>query len=304
MMVSFVIPAYNEKDYIKSSVGSIYSCCKGVFPFEIVVVNNGSTDNTLKILKETQYDSLRVEDLKQRVTISSARNIGWKKTSGEIIAFIDADVLITKEWAQRLSSRLSEIRNNPMQLTGCRYKLSKNPSWVELCWFDYFEEETTYINGGNIITTKRALSLLRGFDENLETGEDVDLCRRARKKGLSVNIDNKLFTHHEGNPQNLKSFFLREQWHGIGDVTSLSRFIRSKVAVFSVVNTLMLTLSFSYILINIKIFAALFTVTLTAHFIAIFKRFKKVKLKHLPSILFLHILYCGARTLSVFKAKI
>ena len=67
-------------------------------------------------------------------------------------------------------------------LAGDEYDIAKNPSWIDRHWFYYLRFATQrHINGGNIITNRKTMEMLDGFDESLETGEDFDLCMRLKK---------------------------------------------------------------------------------------------------------------------------
>jgi len=72
---------------------------------------------------------------------------------------------------------------------------------------------------------------LDGFDENLKSGEDYDLCERASSLGCKIWIDTELVAYHHGYPETIGGFFRRERWHGMGDVTSISKVAHSKVAI-------------------------------------------------------------------------
>lgn len=75
---------------------------------------------------------------------------------------------------------------------------------------------------------------LGGFREDLETGEDYDLCERVRRDGGTLYIDPKLRAVHDGFPKDLRAFIKREAWHGRGDIKSIHGLVRSKVALAAV----------------------------------------------------------------------
>ncbi len=89
-LVSVIIPAYNAQMFIESCIGSILR--QSYTDFEIVVVNDGSKDNTLKILEAFAEKDNRVKVYsKENGGVSSARNYGISKANGEFITFVDAD---------------------------------------------------------------------------------------------------------------------------------------------------------------------------------------------------------------------
>ncbi|KEA45598.1 sugar transferase [Campylobacter mucosalis] len=91
MKISFIVPAYNVSKYIKKCVDSILSC--NMKDIEVIVVNDGSTDDTLEILNKYNDDRLKIIS-KQNGGASAARNDGINASSGEFLAFIDGDDFI------------------------------------------------------------------------------------------------------------------------------------------------------------------------------------------------------------------
>lgn len=89
-MVSFIIPVYNGEKYIKRSLKSIINNTDG--DYEIIVVDDGSMDDTLKIVKKLQEEYCAIKIISQRnAGVSSARTVGVREASGEWIVFVDAD---------------------------------------------------------------------------------------------------------------------------------------------------------------------------------------------------------------------
>lgn len=231
MSVSIVIPAYNEEKYIRETLDRIGAVLSN-HTYEIIVVDNASTDATRDIIRS--FCNVELVELQKKVTISRARNIGWAKATYEIVAFLDADVLVTETWANELINLIGSELESANFITGCKYGLSEVPSHIESVWFASLKSGAeSYINSGNLITSKYVLSLVHGFAEDLITGEDVDFCQRAKKLGVNLVINHGFVTHHEGYPRNVSSFFKRERWHGVGDLKGFKEFFSSKVALTS-----------------------------------------------------------------------
>jgi len=220
MDLSIVIPVYNEQDFIAISLESIFSCLQTVdFAYEIVVVNNGSTDGTLDILGKFRDISVFSID---RTTVSCARNFGALKASGDLLAFIDGDVVITVDWVNAIAA-LIEDNDGKAILTGSKCRSRPDGTWIERYWFSSLE--SSHINSGNLIISRSAFNYLGGFNRELKTGEDVDLCDRAKLSEEVTFVKNINFSSiHLDYPRTLKRFFLRELWHGEGDLKSLRFF--------------------------------------------------------------------------------
>lgn len=92
MQLSVIIPIYNAEKYIKRCIESVYRQDLDINNFELLVVNDGSTDNSPSIVKELQkiYPNITLID-KENGGAASARNKGIDKATGEYLVFIDAD---------------------------------------------------------------------------------------------------------------------------------------------------------------------------------------------------------------------
>src|SRR3982751_6887760 len=92
-MISFVVPAYNEENELPSTLAAIHHAASGAEqPYEIIVVNDASTDATPEIAVRAGAKVLRVD----RRQIAAARNAGGRTAQGEYLFFVDADTRINR----------------------------------------------------------------------------------------------------------------------------------------------------------------------------------------------------------------
>lgn len=230
---AIIIPAHNEQSCLRGLLESIR--LYGPSNPQVIVVDNGSTDDTASIA--TAFGTTLVKT-SGRLYPSQARNLGVANVTKhrEVIIFLDADVELTKDWRSEWNRTAPLIAEGRIQVTGGTYDVSKTPCWLERSWFSPLRSRKwSHINGGNMLTTKTLFHSIGGFDTNLETGEDVDFCVRARQSGATVVIDDAFRVHHEGYPKTLLGFIRRERWHGAGDFTSLKHGVRSQVAIATVI---------------------------------------------------------------------
>lgn len=224
---SIIIPAHNEARFLSGLLASIRQFVSG--DVEIVVVDNGSADDTTGIAKA---HGCQVTRLERRVFPSVARNIGARQASGEVLVFLDADVELSAEWGVTFAGMLSSFLADPMIVTGDQYHISRRPGWIERIWFDSLRSRvSSYMEGGNLITTRTVFDRIGGFTELLETSEDVDFCARAVSHGVRLLVNPGFKVFHEGYPKTVAGFVRRERWHGRSDFRSVSSVLRSKVAV-------------------------------------------------------------------------
>lgn len=302
MSVSIIIPAHNEAHFITFTVNRLHEVLKDHVPYEVIIVENASTDGTRDALRT--IDDVTVIHIDQKVTVSMARNIGIAAAQLPIIALVDADVLLTAQWAAELVRQIDQLRQDPLQITGCRYALSESPSWIEKSWFAHMRASgTPYINSGNLITTQEVVDLVGGFDPGMITGEDVDFCLRAARQGVRLVVNEQFVAHHEGYPRSLLSFFNRELWHGTGDFRNARTFFHSKVAIFSMATTIMVVVSVLCFLLGYSTTSlALLAIAFLANASAVNSRFK-YKFTQYLILIFLHMVYCAARSTAIFRRQ-
>jgi glycosyltransferase involved in cell wall biosynthesis len=303
MGVSFVIPVHNEEQFIASVLHRIFSLLNGRICFEVIVIDNASTDGSLSILKS--FSAIKLLQVPCKLTISAVRNLGWKQATYDLIAFIDGDVLITTRWVDELISMQGLLSEGNM-LSGATYSISELPGWIESSWFAAMKyHKRRYINGGNIITSRTTLDKLGGFNELLISAEDVDICRRAMSLGLRVCINERLQVLHEGYPKSWIAFFRRELWHGVGDMQSFHRFINSKTALAAVFQITLLLSSMTVMLVSSEISGVIgIFIFSTLNLLLVFKKFHVLRYGHLPQLFLLMAIYQAARCLSIFRRNL
>jgi len=208
--ISLIIPAYNEEKYIRDCL--THAVKNGADTIsEIIVVDNGSTDQTVAIVKDFPQVKLFHE---HRKGPTFARQRGYKEASGNILAFIDADTRMSENWCNTL---INELEHDPylVCLSG-PYSFYDFPAWQEFVvhWFFwYFGAElitTIFGNvvvGGNFIIKKETLDSMSGFDESIVFyGDDTNVARRAGEFG-TVKFSQELIMPTSGRRFNDQGFF-------------------------------------------------------------------------------------------------
>ena len=99
-MISIIVPIYNAEKYLHACLDSLL--CQTVQDLQIILVNDGSTDNSAAIENEYATKDRRVEVYQQaHAGQSAARNYGLKHAKGEFVAFVDADDTIASDWCEQ-----------------------------------------------------------------------------------------------------------------------------------------------------------------------------------------------------------
>jgi len=238
--ISIVIPSYNEDQYIASCIDAIRAldCSKALI--SVVVVDNGSTDRTARIVTERKVRIV----LDQESRISGLRNHGARITSGEFIGFVDADCLVSRDWATNALQAFAD-NGEDVGIVGAPYLLPEGCSWIDRAWDIVASGDreksgpTRWLPAGNMVVRRVAFEKVGGFDETLETSEDVDLCDRIRDAGFKVLRDDGVRAIHMKYTTSLGHFFRRQRWHGHGawDIffRSLPKIRNGKVAALTLV---------------------------------------------------------------------
>ncbi|MDT8283076.1 MAG: glycosyltransferase, partial [Gammaproteobacteria bacterium] len=178
--LSFIVPAYNESQYIEACIRSIIEASESQsLVFQIIVIDNGSDDNTANIAGHFPVEVYSIE----RNSVAFARNYGVTKSKHPIIAFIDGDVKITNEWARALARKHDQFIESPLFITGLQCFVPETGSWIEQHWFKNIKDQL--LGGANIITSRQAFDAVNGFDESLKTGEDYDFCLRCIEQQIN-----------------------------------------------------------------------------------------------------------------------
>jgi glycosyltransferase involved in cell wall biosynthesis len=105
--VSVIIPAYNAQKFIKETIESVKK--QTYSDWELIVVNDGSTDDTVTVLENEGDQRIRLVHQANK-GVSSARNNGLQQATGEFIMFLDADDVLTSDF---IKSRLNFLKSNP-----------------------------------------------------------------------------------------------------------------------------------------------------------------------------------------------
>lgn len=234
MMLTVIIPAKNEAKYIKKCIESLGNAIqKWGGKAEIILVDNGSKDTTKQIAEAK--GCLVIEQLEG--TISKLRNIGAKNARGNIMAFLDADCLVSPDW---ISFCLENFSDHTIAATGTRAVPDlERATWVEKAWYRLVSgairpDLVEWLGTSNLFVRKEVFSQIGGFDENLETGEDVDLCYRIGEN-YQIYLEKRINTIHLRESKTLKELFKREFWRGKSSLKTFKESNFSKKELPSVV---------------------------------------------------------------------
>jgi glycosyltransferase involved in cell wall biosynthesis len=299
--VSIIIPAKNEEKNIGLCLGALTNIDYPKEKYELILVDNGSSDNTMTIAENF---GVRVFE-KPELTISGLRNYGAKMASGEYFAFVDADVVVSKEW---LLKAVALFTNDSIACVGCGPRLPENPTWVERTWDLQIRAMPDngirqWLASMNMIIRKDVYHEVGGFNEDLITCEDVDLGYRVSRKYKIIH-DKNVDAVHLGEAKTIRQFVKKEFWRGKSNFTGvikhgivLSEIPSLIIPIVFIISCIMLAISYfllSFRLVCISIIGLIaFPITKT---IIISSKIRNYK--YIGQLLFVWFLYEVAKGLS------
>ena len=182
--VSVIVPTLNEEKYLTRCLKSLVNQTSDR-SMEILVVDGGSMDQTVQIAKKYADKVL----MKPHAPVGSARNLGAKVASGEILAFIDADTIANPEW---LNSIVDAFYREPraVGLTGptLPYDGTLSDSITYRLWTIYLQRlllnlQMPHVIGFNCAYRRSPFLSVGGFDEESVMSEDIKLAHKIRRYG-------------------------------------------------------------------------------------------------------------------------
>jgi glycosyltransferase involved in cell wall biosynthesis len=189
-MISFIVPAHNEELWIGKCLTSIHTTMQRVGePYEVLVVDDASTDATSRIAEQLGARTIRVEHRK----ISAVRNAGARAARGEVFFFVDADTQVNE---RAVSAALAAMRAGAVG-GGCLIALeAPTPLWARVILFFAVlaARLLRWACGCFVFCTKEAYSATGGFSESMYAGEDLAFVQALKKVGRFVVLKPKVVT--------------------------------------------------------------------------------------------------------------
>ena len=236
-MVSVIIPTLNSEKYIRGCLRALVMQDYPSDQYEVIVVDNGSTDRTVQMAEEFPVTVLK----NISGNISKLRNIGARSAIGDILAFIDSDCIAPLTW---LSDAADILEKENIKAAGCWYALPDHPTWVQKVWDLQMSDKrkggaVKWVPSGNFFIRKDVFEEIGGFEESLQTGEDTNICQKISDKGYKIFSVPVLAVKHSGEAETVRQFFQKQKWHGIGGVQrfvrEFPRFVLDKTMIFAFV---------------------------------------------------------------------
>jgi len=205
--VSVIIPTYNRADLLPRAIDSVLN--QTYQDFELIIVNDGSIDNTEDIVKRFQKKDKRIQYIKydKNRGPSEARNTGMKIAKGKYVAFLDSD----DEWLEnKLEKQLDVFKNPQINVVTCwAYWVNEIKNKTSIYTVPYFDDPLPYILKENyilsspsgVILKKNVIEKIGFFDSSLRIAQDWDYWMRIIENGYNFYVI----------PQPLLKYFFRKE---------------------------------------------------------------------------------------------
>lgn len=216
ILVSTIIPVFNEEKTIEECINSLKN--QNYRPMEIIVIDDGSTDSTVKILS-----TLKIKLLTQKhLGPGTARNYGVQKSSGEIIVFVDADMTFDSQFISDLIRPIvqgktigtfskNEMVSNKNNIWAICWNINRNIPSDKMLPDDYPDSAPVFR-----AILKKEFKKVNGFDTGGEYTDDWSLSRKLGIKSSAV----KNAKYYHRNPSNIKEIYYQARWIGKNEFIS------------------------------------------------------------------------------------
>ena len=209
-MISIVIPLYNKAKSIERTIQSVLD--QSYADFELIVVNDGSTDNSLNVVQEYVREKCKVYGVKCKIIsqdnagVSAARNRGIKEAKGEYVAFLDGDDVWETDYLEAMARLINDYPNASLYGLGFGWirngeRIPRNGDNMrgvipdDWTWLMRFWTSTC-------CAPKKAILEVGLFNESLSHGEDLDMWWRLMLHGTAVFDNTREFAYYVQDAEN------------------------------------------------------------------------------------------------------
>jgi glycosyltransferase involved in cell wall biosynthesis len=210
--ISVIIPIYNDPAGLKDTLNSLV---EQIFPkdsFEIIVADNGSTDDTLSVINNfiNRYPKLirRVQE-KNIKSSYAARNKGISNAKGSVISFIDADMTVEKDWLKKV---MESLQKNKTDCLVCNVQIVPREKSIFATYdrmvafpIKKYVKELHFTPAGCLTIYKNIFYKIGLFDENLVSGGDREFGNRVHEAGYKIRYEPNIIINHPAR-SSLKQF--------------------------------------------------------------------------------------------------
>lgn len=200
---SIIIIGTNQIHHTVNCIKSIYENTKD---FELIVVDNFSSDGTTEYLHGLPYDNVKVIRTNRKETFAVSNNLGLRLAEGEYVIFLNNDTIVSNDWDSKMLSHFDNVPFKNIGAVGPVSNMSNGSQMVKKqkseAWYEGHKgrwKHTGILYGWCVMVKKHILDEIGGFDERFENAwEDNDLSLRIQLAGYKLIIAYDTYIDHVG----------------------------------------------------------------------------------------------------------
>lgn len=248
--VSIIIPVYNEEKYVKKCLQSLIN--QSYKNLEIIIVNDGSTDNTQFEVEDIAKNDDKIKPYTtDHVGTAKARNFAVIKSKGSILAFIDADMYVDKNYIKELINPIL-LGKTKGTFTKEEYVANINNKWAVAWNLEYSKNKSRripieYPNKSNVFRAllKKEFEKVNGYDL-ISYMQDWTL---SKKLGYKASLASGAKMYHY-NPETVQEVFSQAKWvatrkYKMGELGRFIALVRANI-LFSIIFGTIRSIKYSY----------------------------------------------------------
>jgi len=289
MKISFVTTVFNEEKTINKLLDSIKK--QTVYPDEVIIVDGGSTDNTLSVISNFQFpiSNKNVKIINKEGNRSVGRNEAIRNSKGEVIAVSDAGCVLDRSWIKNIKK---PFENKGVDIVGGFYK-PITTSIFEKCLATYTCTMPDRVNPKTFLPSSRSVAFrkevwqkVRGYPEELDTCEDLVFDKKLKNAGLKFAFAKSAIVYW---PQRKNIFQAFGQFFNYATGDGRAFYIRPQTPVLFIRYLFGFILIAVYILTKSNVLLSIIYYLLSVYIAwSIYKNYKYVK--HLAAFIYLPLL--------------
>lgn len=241
--ISAVICTVSRANYLRKSINSLIGQTLSAAHYEILIVDNGSTDSTSEVVIGEYDDVQNLRYVYEPILgLSQARNTGWRQAVGEYVAYLDDDAIAYPQWLEKILHVFETIKPKPACVGGRIEPLweTARPPWLSdkiarcLGVLDLSDSPMTlddshWLFGGNSAYPRQLLEGVGGFQTNLGrkgnkllSNEEILLHQQLKQSGYRYYYHPEVaIRHHVPSFRLTKSWVIRRwYWQGVSDAVT------------------------------------------------------------------------------------
>ncbi|MEE3419043.1 MAG: glycosyltransferase, partial [Methanosphaera sp.] len=188
-LVSIIMPVYNRENYISNAINSVLN--QSYKNFELILIDDSSTDNTVNIINEFKDDRIRLLKNKSNMGVSKSRNIGLKESKGKYIMYLDSDNDWEPDYLKATVGAFETIPDADALYSG-QYVYEENKDNLKFIRYGTINKgllkNRNYVDLNCFSHTRKIYEKEGGFDEKLSRFVDWDLILKYMTNGKMYSI--------------------------------------------------------------------------------------------------------------------